>query len=229
MPGPAAGMRGSWPRRRCLNRCHLNCAVQASSARRWHEPFVIAVAGGTASGKTTVCDLITQRLHDQCVAVINQDSFYRDLSAEARAAAAAGGAPLSHRSCAPSSFPFLLSVSHVSAVPLARAPLSVHAVALPLTCAPVSAHLVVAFGVLGAHLPRRSASRRFLSVARTRSVASRRVGRSELRGLPIADRSAVFGAPLLNTASSFDHAQLQRGGCLQTTTLTARMPWTSKG
>ena len=43
-------------------------------------PFVIGVAGGTASGKTTVCDAIIQRLHDQCVVMLNQDSFYRPLT-----------------------------------------------------------------------------------------------------------------------------------------------------
>eukprot|EP00879_Flechtneria_rotunda_P023084 GHRR01024403.1.p1 GENE.GHRR01024403.1~~GHRR01024403.1.p1 ORF type:complete len:319 (+),score=73.59 GHRR01024403.1:1545-2501(+) len=43
-------------------------------------PFVIGVAGGTASGKTTVCDKIMQRLHDQCVVMLNQDSFYRTLT-----------------------------------------------------------------------------------------------------------------------------------------------------
>ncbi len=37
-------------------------------------------AGGTASGKTTVCDQIMQRLHDQCVVMISQDSFYRGLT-----------------------------------------------------------------------------------------------------------------------------------------------------
>lgn len=29
--------------------------------------FVIGVAGGTASGKTTVCDYIMQRLHGMCI------------------------------------------------------------------------------------------------------------------------------------------------------------------
>ena len=29
------------------------------------EPFIIGVAGGTASGKTTVCDLIMQNLHGE--------------------------------------------------------------------------------------------------------------------------------------------------------------------
>ena len=45
-------------------------------------PFFIGVAGGTASGKTTVCDCIMQRLHDQCVVMLSQDSFYRGLTAE---------------------------------------------------------------------------------------------------------------------------------------------------
>ena len=39
-------------------------------------------AGGTASGKTTVCDFIMQRLHDQCVVMLSQDSFYRGLTPE---------------------------------------------------------------------------------------------------------------------------------------------------
>ncbi len=45
-------------------------------------PFFIGVAGGTASGKTTVCDYIMQRLHDQCVVMLSQDSFYRGLTEE---------------------------------------------------------------------------------------------------------------------------------------------------
>ena len=42
--------------------------------------FVIGVAGGTASGKTTVCDYIMQRLREQCVVILSQDSFYRGLT-----------------------------------------------------------------------------------------------------------------------------------------------------
>ncbi|RVW78621.1 Uridine kinase-like protein 5 [Vitis vinifera] len=38
------------------------------------------VAGGTASGKTTVCDMIIAQLHDQRVVLVNQDSFYCPLS-----------------------------------------------------------------------------------------------------------------------------------------------------
>lgn len=46
------------------------------------QPFFIGVAGGTASGKTTVCNLINSQFHDQRVVLINQDSFYHSLSDE---------------------------------------------------------------------------------------------------------------------------------------------------
>ncbi|XP_062095984.1 uridine kinase-like protein 3 [Humulus lupulus] len=46
------------------------------------QPFVIGVAGGAASGKTTVCDMIIQQLHDQRVVLVNQDSFYHNLTPE---------------------------------------------------------------------------------------------------------------------------------------------------
>lgn len=52
------------------------------SARGRSQPFFIGVAGGTVSGKTTVCDQIMQRLHDQCVVMLSQDSFYRGLTPE---------------------------------------------------------------------------------------------------------------------------------------------------
>lgn len=45
-------------------------------------PFIIGVAGGTASGKTSVCELIMSSLRDQRVAVISQDSFYKPLTQE---------------------------------------------------------------------------------------------------------------------------------------------------
>ncbi|XP_061356281.1 uridine/cytidine kinase UKL1, chloroplastic isoform X3 [Gastrolobium bilobum] len=47
-----------------------------------NQPFVIGVSGGTASGKTTVCDMIIQQLHDHRVVLVNQDSFYRGLRPE---------------------------------------------------------------------------------------------------------------------------------------------------
>lgn len=56
--------------------------TRARAAFGRSQPFVIGVAGGTASGKTTVCDYIMQRLHDQCVVMLSQDSFYRGLTAE---------------------------------------------------------------------------------------------------------------------------------------------------
>lgn len=34
--------------------------------------IVTGVAGGAASGKTTVCDMIIQQLHDQRVVLVNQ-------------------------------------------------------------------------------------------------------------------------------------------------------------
>ncbi|KAF8409786.1 hypothetical protein HHK36_005865 [Tetracentron sinense] len=40
------------------------------------------VAGGAASGKTTVCDMIIEQLHDQRVVLVNQDSFYHNLTEE---------------------------------------------------------------------------------------------------------------------------------------------------
>ncbi|KAK5844910.1 Uridine kinase-like protein 3 [Gossypium arboreum] len=46
------------------------------------QPFIIGVAGGAASGKTTVCDMIIQQLHDQRVVLVNQDSFYHNLTEE---------------------------------------------------------------------------------------------------------------------------------------------------
>ncbi|XP_022556834.1 uridine/cytidine kinase UKL1, chloroplastic isoform X2 [Brassica napus] len=61
---------------------HLPSAVSSSSSPAPKQPFVIGVSGGTASGKTTVCDMIIQKLHDQRVVLINQDSFYRGLTTE---------------------------------------------------------------------------------------------------------------------------------------------------
>ncbi|ESO13123.1 hypothetical protein HELRODRAFT_188119 [Helobdella robusta] len=54
------------------------------------KPFLIGVSGGTASGKSTVCQKIVQQLGDkegdnennQRVSIISLDSFYKDLSNE---------------------------------------------------------------------------------------------------------------------------------------------------
>ena len=49
---------------------------------RNREPFLIGVTGGTASGKTTVCEQIIHALSDQRVVLISQDSFYFSLTEE---------------------------------------------------------------------------------------------------------------------------------------------------
>jgi uridine kinase len=44
------------------------------------KPIIIGVAGGTASGKTTVSDAILERVGGNRIAYIEHDSYYRDLS-----------------------------------------------------------------------------------------------------------------------------------------------------
>jgi len=44
------------------------------------KPIIIGVAGGTASGKTTVSDAILERVGRDRIAYIEHDSYYRDLS-----------------------------------------------------------------------------------------------------------------------------------------------------
>ncbi|XP_047334349.1 uridine kinase-like protein 3 [Impatiens glandulifera] len=52
----------------------------STSEHAHNQPFVIGVAGGAAAGKTTVCDMIIDQLHDQRVILVSQDSFYHDLT-----------------------------------------------------------------------------------------------------------------------------------------------------
>jgi uridine kinase len=54
--------------------------AEESEQRRESEPLIIGVSGGTASGKTSVCKAITDRLSDQRIALITLDSYYRQLS-----------------------------------------------------------------------------------------------------------------------------------------------------
>ncbi|KAG1668146.1 hypothetical protein FOA52_005138 [Chlamydomonas sp. UWO 241] len=63
--------------------------IMPAAARRGGRacPFIIGVAGGTASGKTTVCNLVAARLNDSCVVMLSQDSFYRNLTASEKALA----------------------------------------------------------------------------------------------------------------------------------------------
>ncbi|MED6159449.1 Uridine kinase-like protein 3 [Stylosanthes scabra] len=70
---------------------HMDCLEQRKAGMEqpttseddmYKHPFVIGVAGGAASGKTAVCDMIIQQLHDQRVVLVNQDSFYHNLTEE---------------------------------------------------------------------------------------------------------------------------------------------------
>uniref|UniRef100_A0AC34G675 Uridine/cytidine kinase n=1 Tax=Panagrolaimus sp. ES5 TaxID=591445 RepID=A0AC34G675_9BILA len=62
------------------------------------QAYLIAVAGGTASGKTTVCHNIINHLGDtnKRVVIISQDSFYRNLTAEDLALAKKGDYNFDH-------------------------------------------------------------------------------------------------------------------------------------
>lgn len=44
------------------------------------KPFIIGVAGGTAGGKTTVCNEVVKRLNVPWVALVSMDRFYRPLT-----------------------------------------------------------------------------------------------------------------------------------------------------
>jgi uridine kinase len=66
-------------------------------------PFLIGVAGGTASGKSTVCRKIMEKLgqdtvdrRHQRVVCISQESFYRELTEEERSAAFKGNYDFDH-------------------------------------------------------------------------------------------------------------------------------------
>lgn len=45
-----------------------------------HKPVIIGVAGGSGSGKTTVCNKIYDYFSGQSIAMIEHDSYYRDQS-----------------------------------------------------------------------------------------------------------------------------------------------------
>ena len=53
----------------------LACALHTAQ-----RPFFIGVAGGTASGKTSVVDKVVKALRHESVVSITLDCFYRDLS-----------------------------------------------------------------------------------------------------------------------------------------------------
>eukprot|EP01087_Luapelamoeba_hula_P009011 TRINITY_DN2295_c0_g1_i1.p1 TRINITY_DN2295_c0_g1~~TRINITY_DN2295_c0_g1_i1.p1 ORF type:complete len:261 (+),score=53.25 TRINITY_DN2295_c0_g1_i1:209-991(+) len=57
-------------------------AWESALAAEKQAPLIIGVAGGTASGKTSVCSLIISALKDHRVALVSQDSFYLPLTEE---------------------------------------------------------------------------------------------------------------------------------------------------
>lgn len=70
---------------------------QAENETVNRQPFLIGVAGGTASGKSSVCGKIMELLgqneidhHQRQVAILSQDSFYRVLTPEQKAKALKG-------------------------------------------------------------------------------------------------------------------------------------------
>ncbi|ESQ42842.1 hypothetical protein EUTSA_v10015773mg [Eutrema salsugineum] len=56
--------------------------IEASSKVHYSGFHMNGVTGGAASGKTSICDMMIQQLHDQRVVLVNQDSFYHSLTEE---------------------------------------------------------------------------------------------------------------------------------------------------
>uniref|UniRef100_A0A672T4V8 uridine/cytidine kinase n=1 Tax=Sinocyclocheilus grahami TaxID=75366 RepID=A0A672T4V8_SINGR len=70
---------------------------RAENEHDTRQPFLIGVAGGTASGKSSVCEKIMELLgqdkidrHQRQVVILSQDSFYRELTPEQKAKALKG-------------------------------------------------------------------------------------------------------------------------------------------
>lgn len=86
------------------------------------EPLIIGISGGTASGKTSVCKAIHNQLHDQRVALITLDSYYRSLSTEEKELVTRGEFNFDH----PNAFDWDLVREHLASI-LKRQPISVPA------------------------------------------------------------------------------------------------------
>ncbi|CDQ92647.1 unnamed protein product [Oncorhynchus mykiss] len=74
---------------------HLSDYAENNNVIR--QPFLIGVSGGTASGKSSVCEKIMELLgqneidhHQRQVAILSQDSFYKELTPEQKAKALKG-------------------------------------------------------------------------------------------------------------------------------------------
>lgn len=78
----------------CNNKVNTLSKMPVKSQRR--SPFLIGVAGGTASGKSTVCEKIMENLKmnqenvERQVIHLSQDSFYRELRGAEKAKATKG-------------------------------------------------------------------------------------------------------------------------------------------
>jgi len=73
-----------------------------------HKPFLIGVTGGTACGKTTVCDDIISRLGVPSVAILPMDRFYHSLPSNI--------SPQQHNFDVPSAFDFDMFEAAVKAL-----------------------------------------------------------------------------------------------------------------
>ncbi|KAM3728349.1 Uridine-cytidine kinase [Dirofilaria immitis] len=76
-------------------------------------PFIIGVAGGTASGKSSVCSRIMEKLgkaHERRVVTISQDSFYRSLTDEETKRASRGEFNFDHPDAV--EYALMISVLH---------------------------------------------------------------------------------------------------------------------
>jgi len=69
------------------DRSSTGCPTNGRTMPALRTPFMIGVAGGTASGKSTVCKTLVDMLgqsevnaEEKQVAILSQDSFYRDLT-----------------------------------------------------------------------------------------------------------------------------------------------------
>ncbi len=56
------------------------CPTAASAREMKTKPYLIGIAGGTGSGKTTVVNAILEKLGDRSVVVIQHDAYYKDRS-----------------------------------------------------------------------------------------------------------------------------------------------------
>lgn len=65
----------------------MTMAVSPVMRHNQDRPFVIGVCGGSASGKTTVCEILKSSLTTEEISVISCDSFYKALTPAEKEAA----------------------------------------------------------------------------------------------------------------------------------------------